>query len=105
MLPGPARDRLEAAEAFAPEARPATAPRPPGSSRTVTTALLTSGLATVAMAGILEHAWLWLAAFVVLLADAPPADPPVEHEEDVWTLIDALDRAGATGQDLITAYV
>jgi hypothetical protein len=30
---------------------------------------------------------------------------PPEHEDDLWTLIDTIDRAAATEQDLVTAYV
>ena len=39
------------------------------------------------------------------LAGAQPDDVPPEHEDDLWTLIDAIDRAAATEQDLVTAYV
>lgn len=89
MLPGSVRDRLHAAEDGAAdgEAPGAAAPgtaggttssadgataRPqlvvPGPARRITGAVLSSLLATLTMAGILEQAWLWVAAFAVLLA-------------------------------------
>jgi len=70
MLPGNQRDRLRAAEQGAPAiAGSATAqPTSPRPSRRMLSAVATSVLATLAMAGILEHAWLWVMVFVVLLA-------------------------------------
>lgn len=70
MLPGPARDRLRAAEQGAPViAGSATAPTTePGPARRALAAVAMSGLATLTMAGILEHGWLWVVAFAVLLA-------------------------------------
>jgi hypothetical protein len=67
MLPGIVRDRLEAAERGDREAAPPRPPRPPGTARAFGAAVLTSALATLALAGILERAWLWAVAFAVLL--------------------------------------
>jgi len=68
MLPGLVRDRLEAAERGDPGAAPPAPPRPPSPVRAFGAAVLTSALATLALAGILERAWLWAVAFAVLLA-------------------------------------
>lgn len=64
MLPGPARERLTAAEQQGPKT---AATARPGPRRQVPVAILTSLLATLAMAGILERAWLWVAVFLILL--------------------------------------
>lgn len=68
MLPGEAQDRLLAAEAGAPVlGDPQRAPRDPGAGREALVAVLTSLLATLAMAGILELAVMWPITFAVLL--------------------------------------
>jgi hypothetical protein len=56
------RARLDAAEATPP---PAAAARPLRQSRPLPAALFTAALATLTLAGILEHVLLWLAAFAV----------------------------------------
>lgn len=72
MLPGIQRERLEAAERDAPvlgdtaAAAERTAGEP-SAARQVVAAVLTAALATLAMAGILERAWLWAVVFVTLL--------------------------------------
>ncbi len=48
----------------------------------------------------------WLAhAELRTIAGAQPEDLPPEHEDDVVTLVDAVDRAAATEQDLVTVYI
>jgi hypothetical protein len=62
MFLGPVRERLAAAEATPP---PAAAARPARRSHPLPAALLTATLATLTLAGILEHPLVWGVAFGV----------------------------------------